>query len=72
MEVKGMNGSKKIKDIFIDKKTPLKKRDEAWLVNDSSGQIIWLVNYKESPLSLDPLTDTISYVLVYENVMMQN
>lgn len=72
MKIKGMNGSKKIKDIFIDKKTPKHLRDEAWIVTDTNGQIIWLVNYKESPLSLNPLTDTISYVLVYEKVAMQD
>lgn len=67
MKVKGLNGSKKIKDIFIDQKVPAKKRDEAWLVTDSQGVIIWLAGYKESPLSLNPLTDTIIYVLVYQH-----
>lgn len=67
MNVKGLNGSKKIKDIFIDQKVPRKKRDEAWLITDRQGEIIWLAGYKESPLSLNPLTDTIIYVLVYQH-----
>lgn len=71
MKVKGLEGSKKIKDIFIDQKVPKKKRDEAWLVTDDQEQIIWLINYKESPLSLNVLTDTISYVLVYQKGTMQ-
>ncbi|SFB95719.1 tRNA(Ile)-lysidine synthase [Alkalibacterium subtropicum] len=66
MKVKGLDGSKKIKDIFIDQKVPRKKRDEAWLVTDSQGRIVWLAGYKESPLSLNPLTDTIIYVLIYQ------
>lgn len=72
MKVKGLNGSKKVKDIFIDQKVPLKKRDEAWLVTDDRGNIIWLVGYKESPLSLNPLTDTIIYVLVYQHAATKN
>ncbi|GEK89998.1 tRNA(Ile)-lysidine synthase [Alkalibacterium putridalgicola] len=66
MKVKGLDGSKKIKDVFIDQKVPRKKRDEAWLITDSRGQIVWLAGYKESPLSLNPLTDTIIYVLIYQ------
>ena len=67
MKVKGLNGSKKIKDIFIDQKVPTKKRQDAWLVTDEEDTIVWLVGYKESPLSLNPLTDTITYVLIYQN-----
>ncbi|GEK91615.1 tRNA lysidine(34) synthetase TilS [Alkalibacterium kapii] len=66
MKVKGLNGSKKVKDIFIDQKVPIKKRDDAWVVTDENGEIIWLVGYKESPLSLNALTDTITYVLIYQ------
>ena len=66
MKVKGLGGSKKLKDMFIDQKVPQQKRDQAWIVADSDGEIIWVPGYKESPLSLDPLTDTISYVLVYQ------
>ncbi|EXJ23436.1 tRNA(Ile)-lysidine synthetase [Alkalibacterium sp. AK22] len=65
LKVKGMNGTKKVKDIFIDQKVPLADREQAWLVTDHHGELIWLVDYKESALSLDPITDTISYVLVY-------
>lgn len=65
LRLKGMNGTKKVKDIFIDQKVPLADREKAWLVTDRQGELVWLVNYKESALSLDPITDTISYVLVY-------
>lgn len=66
MTVKGMKGTKKVKDIFIDQKVPLKMRDEVWVVTDQTDDILWLIGHKESALSLDPITDTISYVLVYE------
>lgn len=69
MTLKGLqNGSKKIKDLFIDQKIPLNKRDEALLVTDSKEEIIWLVEYKESRLSIVPETDKIHYILIYEKV----
>ncbi|MER2063310.1 MAG: tRNA lysidine(34) synthetase TilS, partial [Alkalibacterium sp.] len=67
IKVKGLNGTKKIKDIFIDQKVPKDKRRKAWVVTDKIGRIVWLIGYKESTLSLNPLTDTIIYVLVYQN-----
>lgn len=66
MTLKGLTGTKKIKDIFIDQKIPLKKRNKAWLIEDARGNILWLVGYKESILSITPLTDRISYILAYK------
>ncbi len=37
----GMKGSKKVKDILIDKKVPQNLRDELWLLTDSE-KIIWI------------------------------
>lgn len=48
MKVKGMNGTKKLKDIFIDEKIPLDKRDSWPVVTDSTGEIIWLPYLKKS------------------------
>ncbi len=68
MTLKGLEtGSKKIKDIFIDQKIPLNKREEAILVTDFKEEIIWLVEYKESRLSIVPETDKIHYILIYES-----
>src|SRR5699024_128530 len=50
MRYTGLKGSKKIKDIFIDEKTPLKQRDQAWLVEDSLGRILWLISYRKMSL----------------------
>lgn len=67
MTLKGMQGTRKIKDIFIDQKVLLKTRDKVWVVTDKTEEILWLIGHKESALSLDPITDTISYVLVYKD-----
>ena len=46
--VKGLNGTKKIKDIFIDKKVPLLERDIWPIVMDSKGTIVWIPGIKKS------------------------
>ena len=47
MAVKG-NGTKKIKDIFIDKKVKLSERDLWPVVVDAKGVIVWLPGLKKS------------------------
>ena len=48
MYVKGLNGKKKIKDIFIENKINLQDRDLWPIVMDSSGKIVWLPGLKKS------------------------
>lgn len=48
MEVKGLGGSKKVKDIFIDAKVPMGKRDLWPVVVDSKDKIVWLPGLKKS------------------------
>ena len=60
-------GSKKVSRIFIDQKVPKRKREEAVLVEDAFGVIIWVPGFKESALSIKDETDTIQYILVYED-----
>ena len=48
MEIKGMNGTKKIKDIFIDEKISVIKRKIWPIVVDSKGSIIWIPGIKKS------------------------
>ena len=50
ISVKGMNGSKKINDIFIDDKIPASERENWPVVVDSVGTIIWLPGLKKSKL----------------------
>ncbi|HHW39273.1 MAG TPA: tRNA lysidine(34) synthetase TilS [Bacillales bacterium] len=53
MTVKGMKGTKKIKDIFIDKKVPRDERDAWPIVEDANGHILWLPCLKKSAYSLE-------------------
>ena len=46
--VKGLNGSKKVKDIFIDKKISLANRDSWPIVLDSTGKVVWIPGIKKS------------------------
>lgn len=47
MRWKGLKGSRKIKDIFIDEKIPVKQRDSWPIVTDDTGEILWLVGLKK-------------------------
>lgn len=48
IETLGLNGKKKIKEIFIEKKVPQNQRDTYPILVDAKGQIIWLPNLKKS------------------------
>lgn len=48
IEVKGLNGSKKIKDIFINEKIPQSKRKIWPIVTDSENIILWIPGIKKS------------------------
>ena len=48
MEVKGMLGRKKIKDIFIDSKISIEERENWPIVLDSLDRIVWLPGLKKS------------------------
>lgn len=44
----GMNGHKKVKDIFIDKKIPMEDRELWPIVVDSRGEVLWIPGIKKS------------------------
>lgn len=48
IKVKNLNGTKKVKDIFIDEKVPKTKRDNYPIVVDSKNRILWLPGLKKS------------------------
>jgi tRNA(Ile)-lysidine synthase len=48
MEVKGLGGQKKIKDIFINEKINISERDKWPVLVDNSGKILWLPGLKKS------------------------
>ncbi|WP_156290005.1 tRNA lysidine(34) synthetase TilS [Oceanobacillus salinisoli] len=47
MSWKGLNGSKKIKDIFIDEKIPISKRNSWPILVDNNDDILWLIGLKK-------------------------
>lgn len=48
IEVLGLNGTKKVKDIFIEKKIPIFNRNSYPLLVDSNDTILWIPNIKKS------------------------
>ena len=48
IKVKGLNGSKKVKDIFINEKISISDRDSWPIVLDSGGNIVWIPGIKKS------------------------
>ncbi|OCA91590.1 tRNA lysidine(34) synthetase TilS [Pseudobacillus wudalianchiensis] len=48
IQPKGMNGSKKLKDLFIDEKVVLARRDQWPIVTDSEGKLLWVPGLKRS------------------------
>ena len=48
MALKGTNGHKKIKDIFIDSKIPMEDRELWPIVVDSNDQVVWIPGLKKS------------------------
>lgn len=53
MLVKNLNGTKKIKNIFIDEKIPIAKRGEIPIVTDSNNTILWLPGVKKSKFDVE-------------------
>ena len=48
IEVLGLNGKKKVKDIFIENKIPIKERKSYPLLVDANDNILWIPNLKKS------------------------
>ena len=64
ISVKGLNGKKKVKDIFIDKKISLEKRDTWPIVLDSAGNIVWIPGIKKSKFD-KKMHDSYDIILKY-------
>lgn len=65
MKVKGLNGTKKVKDIFIDEKIPIDERKEWPIITDHLGNIIWIPNVKKSINDILPNPEQTCYILKY-------
>ncbi|RDW16868.1 tRNA lysidine(34) synthetase TilS [Oceanobacillus chungangensis] len=47
MSWKGLKGSKKLKDIFIDSKIPIKERDSWPILVDHNDEVLWVIGLKK-------------------------
>jgi tRNA(Ile)-lysidine synthase len=65
MTLKGMKGTKKVKDIFIDQKIPRGQRDTWPIVSDSEGNIIWIPLIKKSSFETDDRQKSKYIILKY-------
>ncbi|MGP4042590.1 tRNA lysidine(34) synthetase TilS [Gracilibacillus sp. D59] len=50
MKVRGLNGHKKVKDIFIDEKVPAYQRDSWPLIFGADGSLLWIVGLKKAEI----------------------
>ncbi|MGP4109164.1 tRNA lysidine(34) synthetase TilS [Virgibacillus sp. L01] len=67
MSWRGLEGSKKVKDIFIDAKIPLGKRDMWPVLTDDNGEILWLIGLKKGQPQQQTQTKEGTYIqLKYE------
>ena len=60
--------TKKISRIFIDQKIPNEKREEAWILTNEQDEILGVIPYAFSYLSITKETDKIHYVLLYRRM----
>ncbi len=64
VEVKGLNGTKKVKDIFIDEKIKISDRDSWPVVLDSTDKIVWIPGLKKSNLD-KKITEEYDIIMKY-------
>lgn len=57
MSLKGMVGTRKLKDIFIDEKIPLAERERWPVITDQNDTILWLPGLKKSNVTIDDGTN---------------
>lgn len=53
MQVKNLNGTKKVKKILIDEKIPMTEKEKIPVMVDAEGKVIWLLGIKKSQYDLD-------------------
>ncbi len=65
MEVKNLNGSKKVNDIFIDEKILSVERDSIPILVDSNGTVLWILGLKKSKYDIEKNE---SYDIIYKYI----
>ncbi|OIJ14448.1 tRNA lysidine(34) synthetase TilS [Anaerobacillus arseniciselenatis] len=61
--IKGMTGSKKLKDLFIDEKVDREQRDDWPIIVDGNDQLLWIPGLRRSNIAL-PSKETKNFVLL--------
>ncbi|GJM82392.1 hypothetical protein HMSSN139_48880 [Paenibacillus sp. HMSSN-139] len=65
MKVLGLNGSKKVKDIFIDAKIPPSLRSRIPIVTDATGRILWIPGVRRSAVAaVNPRTTSVVHMVL--------
>lgn len=65
MKVMGLNGSKKVKDIFIDAKIPPSLRSRIPIVTDAAGRILWIPGVRRSAVAaVNPRTTSVVHMVL--------
>ncbi|MBS4221077.1 tRNA lysidine(34) synthetase TilS [Bacillus sp. FJAT-49711] len=67
IKLKGMNGTKKIKDIFIDMKIPVEERKIWPIVTDRTGKLLWIPGLKKSSYETPPVQQRPYFLIDYRN-----
>ncbi|OCT13263.1 tRNA lysidine(34) synthetase TilS [Paenibacillus pectinilyticus] len=63
LEPFGLNGSKKVKDMFIDAKMPSTRREVIPLLVDAAGRILWIAGFRRSKHALvEPDTERVLHM----------
>lgn len=64
MSWKGLTGTKKLKDLFIDEKIPRAKRDVWPILSDSEGHVLWVVGLRKSHTEVNRSTER-TYISIH-------
>ncbi|MCM3033719.1 tRNA lysidine(34) synthetase TilS [Niallia sp. MER 6] len=66
IQVRGMNGMKKVKKLFIDAKIPLQERDGWPIITDGNDNILWVPGLKKSVFSLKQANSGYNLLITYK------
>ncbi|KIL52471.1 tRNA lysidine(34) synthetase TilS [Jeotgalibacillus campisalis] len=65
IHLKGLNGSKKIKKVFIDEKIPLDLRGQWPIVTDASGRVLWIPGLRTAQGVEKPADGNRAFTLIH-------
>ncbi|MBD8500698.1 tRNA lysidine(34) synthetase TilS [Paenibacillus arenosi] len=69
MRIQGLNGSKKVQDMFVDAKVPASLREVYPIVTDRNGTVLWVPGIRRSDQALVQVhTDTMLYLSLETNI----